>query len=64
MKTDAGAKAPGCCLYPNINRYNEERQADRAAQQELEINIDQEDDDLNEEFRSPVQMELFLGLAA
>jgi hypothetical protein len=60
----AGAKAPGHCLYPNITRYNETRRADIAAEQDLEPKPGQEDDPLNEEFRFPVQLELFPELAA
>jgi hypothetical protein len=55
---------PGHCLYPNINRYNEARRADSAYQQDSEPKPVQEDDPLNEEFRFPVQLELFPELAA
>jgi hypothetical protein len=60
----SGAKAPGYCHYPNITRYNEARRANSADQQDLEPNPAQEDDDLNHEFRLPVQLELFPELAA
>jgi hypothetical protein len=63
-RIDAGAKDPGHCLYPNITRYNEARQADIADQQESEPKPAQENDPLKEEFRFPVQLELFSELAA
>lgn len=64
MRIDAGAMKPGHCLYPNITRYNETRRADSADQQDLEPKPGQEDAPLNEEFRFPVQLELFPELAA
>jgi len=61
---EAGAKTPGYCHYPNINRYNEIRRADIADQQDSEPKPAQEDDALNPEFKFPVQLELFPDLAA
>jgi len=63
-RIDAGAMKPGHCLYPNITRYNETRGADIAAEQDLEPKPGQESGPLNEEFRFPVQLELFPELAA
>jgi hypothetical protein len=60
----SGAMKSGHCLYPNITRYNETRRADIADQQELEPKPGQESGPLNEEFRFPVQLELFPELAA
>ena len=64
MDMDAGAKAPGYCHYPNIVRFNEARQASTTDHQDSEYKPGQEDDLLDEEFRSPVQLELFPELAA
>lgn len=64
MNTDAAAKAPGYCHYPNITRYNEARRADSAHNQGLEPNPARESDALNPEFQYPVQLELFPDLAA
>jgi hypothetical protein len=63
-RIDVGAKKPGYCLYPNITRYNEARQADIAYQQDSEPKTNKEDDALNPELKFPVQTELFPELAA
>lgn len=63
-RMDAGAKKPGYCLYPNITRYNEARQADSADQRDSEPEPAQEHDPLNQEPEFPVQLELFPELAA
>lgn len=64
MNKDAGAKAPGYCHYPNITRYNEARRAGSAHNQGLEPKPAQESDAPNQEFKYPVQLELFPELAA
>jgi len=63
-RIDASAKAPGYCLYPNITRYNQARQADIADLQDLEFKPAQEDDPFNQESEIPIQLELFPELAA
>lgn len=60
MRIDAGAKKTGYCLYPNIVNYNEGRQASTDDAQDSETNTDA----INPEPEFPVQLELFIELAA
>lgn len=64
MNIAAHAKAPGYCHYPNIQRYNEARQARATDLQYSKIVLAQKDDAINPEPEFLVQLELFTELAA
>ena len=64
MSMATHAKAPGYCHYPNIERYNEARQARSTDLQYSEIINAQKDDAINPEPEFLVQLELFAELAA
>jgi hypothetical protein len=64
MSMAAHAKAPGYCHYPNIQRYNEARQARSTDLQYSKIITAREDNAINPEPEFLVQIELFAELAA
>lgn len=64
MSMAASAKAPGYCHYPNIERYNEARQARGRDLQFSKIITAKKDNAINPEPESLVQLELFAELAA
>jgi len=64
MSMAAGEKAPGYCHYPNIDRYNEARQARATDLRYSKIIAAQEDAGLDPESGLLVQLELFAELAA
>jgi hypothetical protein len=63
-RIDASAKAPGYCHYPNIERYNEARQASATDLQYSKIITAREDNAINPEPEFLAQLELFAELAA
>jgi hypothetical protein len=64
MNMAAHAKAPGYCHHPNIERYNEARQARATDLQYSKVIAAQKDNAINPEPEFLVQLELFAGLAA
>jgi hypothetical protein len=64
MSMAAGARAPGYCHYPNIERYNEARRARVTDLQYSQIIAAQKDNAINPEPEFLVQLELFVETAA
>lgn len=64
MSMASHAKAPGYCHYPNIERYNEARQARATDLQYSKVITAQKDNVINPEPEFLVQLELFAELAA